>query len=414
MASGAANILHADLDAFYAAVEVRNRPELAGLPVAVGGGVVLSATYEARRTGVRSGMGGNQARKLCPGLVVVDGHFADYVDESRRVMAIFEEFTPLVEPISIDEAFLDVTGSVHLFGSPVGIAAELRRRVRGRTGLTISVGVATTKHLAKVASRWAKPDGLLAVPPGRELAFLHPLPVNALWGVGPVGTERLARYGLTTVGDLAAVPVDTLMAWLGEASGRHLWALAHNRDPRPVRPGRRAGSVGAQSAFGRGGDDRGVRRRVLLGLADRVGSRLRRKGMGGRRITVRARLRGAGTVTRAQVLPGPVAATSSIFRAAVPMAEILVAERAVDTSINLLGISMSKLERVPVVQLELPMDGLPGDPSIRPGAPMAIRFGDADDAVDAARDRFGSQAVRRAALPARPEQRAPNPDALDR
>jgi len=408
----AATILHADLDSFYAAVEVRNDPSLRGRPVAVGGGVILAATYEAKRLGVRAPMPEREARRLCPDLVVVNGHFSAYVEESRRVMAIFDDFTPLVEPISIDEAFLDVGGSVHLLGTPVEMGVRLRSRVREEVGLAISVGVATTKFLAKVASQRAKPDGLVAVEPGRELEFLHPLPVNALWGVGPVATDRLSSYGIATVGDLPSVSEETLCAWIGAGAGHHLWALAHNRDPRRVTPGRRAGSVGAQSAFGRGGDDPDIRRRVILDLADRVGSRLRRKGMGARRITVRARIRGNGSVTRAQMLAGPVSATSSIFRAGLAIAESLAVERAPEETINLLGVSMSKLERVPVTQMELPMQPLPGDPATRPGNPVGIRHSDLDRAVDLARERFGKNSVRRAALRRR-EDRFLDPDSLD-
>src|SRR5919199_5901819 len=246
-----ATILHADLDAFYASVEQRDDPGLRGRPVAVGAGVVLSASYEARAFGVRTPMGLARARALCPALVVVEPRFSAYSQASQAVFDIFEHTTPLVEGVSIDEAFLDVRGMQLLAGSPTDIAVRLRGEVRERVGLPISVGVARTKFLAKVASRVAKPDGLLLVPPDRELAFLHPLPIERLWGVGRVTAAKLHQLGIRTVGEVAVLAEPTLISLLGRASGRHLHALAHNRDPRTVRPNRRRGSIGAQRALGR-------------------------------------------------------------------------------------------------------------------------------------------------------------------
>ena len=247
-----ATILHADLDAFYASVEQRDDPALRGRPVIVGGGVVLAASYEAKARGVRTAMGGRQARRLCPQAVVVSPRMSAYSDASRAVFAIFEQTTPLVEGLSIDEAFLDVRGLRRISGPPLEIAAWLRREVRERVGLPITVGVARTKFLAKVASGVAKPDGLLLVPPASELAFLHPLPVERLWGVGPVTAEKLRRRGVTTVGQVARLAETALVSMVGRAAGRQLHALAHNRDPRRVRGGRRRRSMGAQRALGRG------------------------------------------------------------------------------------------------------------------------------------------------------------------
>jgi DNA polymerase-4 len=402
---GTATILHADLDAFYASVEVRDDPSLAGKPVAVGGGVVLAATYEARRYGVRSAMTGGQARARCPGLIVVPARFTAYVEASRQIMEILERFTPRIEPISIDEAFLDVAGARALFGSPVEIAGTIRAEVRREAQLPISIGIASTKHLAKIASRLAKPDGLVAVEPGTEEEFLAPLPVGLLWGVGPVGEEHLARYGIATIGDLAALPPKTLAGWLGPHWGEHLWHLAHNQDHRSVERGHGAGSVGAQSAGDATDVDR--RHRTLLSLADRIGTRLRRKGIAGRRITVRVRFREMRSVTRARMLPGPISETTSIYRVAAELADGAVAESA-DETVTLVGISVSALTRRPHLQLELALGGLDGDPATRPGSPTSSRLRDLDAAVDAARERYGRDAVRRAAVAGHePEQRSP-------
>src|SRR3954469_9326385 len=249
--SGEAGILHADLDAFYASVEQRDRPRLRGRPVIVGGGVVLAASYEAKARGVRTAMGGSQARRLCPDAVVVPPRMSAYSEASKAVFRVFDDTAPVVEALSIDEAFLDVRGMEHFAGIPAEIAARLRRRVREEVGLPITVGVAVTKFLAKVASGVAKPDGLLVVPPGGELAFLHPLPVERLWGVGPVTSRKLRAEGIETVGQVAQLAEPALVSILGRAAGRRLHALAHNRDPRRVRGRRRRRSMGTQRALGR-------------------------------------------------------------------------------------------------------------------------------------------------------------------
>ena len=311
-----ASMLHADLDAFYASVEQLRRPELRGKPIAVGGGVVLAASYEARAFGVRSAMPLGKARRLCPNLIVVHGSYGEYAELSDQVFDICRRYTPLVEQISIDEAFLDVAGARRLFGAADDIAPRLRADVKRETGLIVSVGAARTKFLAKIASRVAKPDGLVIVPPDDELDFLHALPVGLIWGVGPVTKRRLAELGVATVAELAAVGERALRARLGNAAGRHLHALAWNRDPRPVVTRRSARSVGAQSAFGRDRHDSELRRRVLARLADRVGSRLRKKGRAGRTIGVRVRFADLQAVTRATTLAAPVSSTEAIFQVA--------------------------------------------------------------------------------------------------
>jgi DNA polymerase-4 len=391
---GAADIIHADLDAFYAAVEVRDRPGLRGLPVAVGGGVVLSATYEARRFGVSAPLPIGQARRRCPGLILVPPRFRAYVEASRNVMTILDTFTPAVEPISIDEAFLDVAGCTHLFGSAAAIGGLIRLRVREEVGLPISVGVATTKHLAKIASRVAKPDGMTVVPAGTEADFLAPLPVGLVWGIGTVGEQRLARYGVATIGDLRALPEATVAAWFGHHWGPHLWALANNRDPRPVHLRARTGSVGAQSA----GDatDPVRRHHTLLGLAERIGPRLRRKGLAGRRITVRIRLDDRSLLSRARTSSGPLAETTPIFRIAAELTDSLIAKRASARRITLLGIAVSSLEPSSPLQLCLP--ALDGGEGTLPGTPSHVRFRAIDEAVDRTRERFGPRAVVRASL----------------
>lgn len=402
----AATILHADLDAFYASVEVRDDASLQGLPVAVGGGVILAATYEARRFGVRSAMNGAEARRRCPSLRVVPARFEEYVATSRRVMEVFDRYTPLVESISIDEAFLDVGGSTALFGSPADMARSLRRAVREEIGLPISVGVATTKHLAKIASRVAKPDGLVVVPEGKESEFLHPLPVTYLWGVGAVGEERLARYGIQTIGQLAAINQKALAAWLGDHWGPHLWHLANNFDSRPVEHKQSAGSVGAQSA-GRA-TDLEARHKTLLSLAERIGTRLRRKERAGRRVTVRVRFDDMTVVTRATTLPGPIAETTAIYRQAAMLADALAAERGEGRGITLVGVSVSMLQKTPHIQLELPLSDLETDGVLRAGSQENVRHHDLDAAIDRARERFGRAAVRRAAVvDSEPELRSP-------
>jgi len=396
-------ILHADLDSFYASVEVRDRPELAGKPVAVGGGVILAATYEARRFGVSAPLTGTEARRRCPDLVVVPPRFEAYVAASRLVMEILESFTPSIEPISIDEAFLDVAGSEHLFGPAPDIGRQIRERVRAEAGLPISVGCATTKHLAKIASRVAKPDGLCLVPAGEEQAFLDPLPVDLIWGIGPVTRARLARYGVVTIGDLRRLDPDVLKGWLGSHWGPHLGALARNDDPRRVRRSPKAGSLGSQSAGDATDPDR--RHTTLLALADRISSRLRRAGLGARRLTVRVRLDDLSVLSRARLLAGPVAETTPIARVAVELVETLIAESAPGRRITLVGITCSLLERQPHLQLSLAGEGTD---VTRSGSPAHLRHHDLDRAVDRARQRFGRHIVDRAALLGRrPEERSP-------
>jgi DNA polymerase-4 len=380
--SDEATILHADLDSFFASVEQRDAPGLRGRPVAVGGGVVLAASYEAKAYGVRTAMGGWQARKLCPGLVVVRPRFEAYTEASRAVFEVFDDMCPAVEALSIDEAFLDVRGMRRIAGAPGEIAARLRRRVRAEVGLPITVGVARTKFLAKVASGVAKPDGLLVVEPSRELAFLHPLPVEKLWGVGGKSAAKLHAHGITTVGQVAELPEGLLMNLLGKAAGRKLHALAHNRDPRRVLRGVRRRSIGSQRALGR----RGPRTLAaldptLLAIMDRLGRRLRGAGRVCRTVVLRLRFDDFARATRSQTLPAAtshtptlVAAGRELLTAAMP----LVAER----GLTLLGFSLTNLADVGGDQLVLPLDRRDG----------------LDAALDDVRERFGSGAITRAVL----------------
>ena len=310
-----ATILHADLDAFYASAEQMLDPTLRGKPVAVGGGVVLAASYEAKAFGVRSGMPGRTARELCPQLIFVSGHFNDYQRLGDAAMRVVGDFTPLVERISIDEAFADVAGTEQLFGPPAEIAQAIRRRVRAELGLAISVGVARTKHLAKIASQVAKPDGLLVVDPTTELEFLHDLPVELMWGVGPATKARLAELGVRTIGQLAGISPRSLERLLGRAASEKLGALAWNRDPRQIKTHRRAQSAGAQSALGKKPAAEPVFRPALRHLADRIGSRLRAKSRFGRTVTVRVRFADLRSVTRSLTLAAPISATA-------PLAEV--------------------------------------------------------------------------------------------
>jgi DNA polymerase-4 len=380
----AATILHADLDAFFAAVEQRDEPSLRGRPVIVGSGVVLAASYEARAFGVRSAMGGRRARELCPQAVVVPARFSAYVQASRDVFALFEDTAPLVEKLSIDEAFLDVRGLEAISGSPPEIARRLRRRVRDEVGLPLSIGVATTKHLAKVASGAAKPDGLLVIAPGDEAAFLHPLPVEALWGVGPATARRLRAHGLVTVGQLGALPEEVLVGVLGRAAGGRLHAVAHNRDPRRVRAGRGRRSFGSQSALGRGGRSPEALDAVAVALVDRVTRRMRAKGRAGRTVVLRLRFADFSRASRSRSLPRPTAATTSVLAT---VRALLAAERGtIDRrGITLLGVTVTNLDSGEAgAQLELALDG---------HDPVAL-----DTAVDRIRDRYGTGAIRRARL----------------
>jgi DNA polymerase IV len=448
-----ATILHADLDAFYASVEQRDDPSLRGRPVIVGGGVVLAASYEARARGVRTAMGGRQARRRCPDAVVVRPRVDAYVAASKAVFALFERTTPLVEGLSIDEAFLDVGGLRRMGGRPVDIAVRLRHDVMEEVGLPITIGVATTKFLAKVASGVAKPDGLLVVPPGGELRFLHGLAVERLWGVGRVTAERLHNRGITTVGEIAALDEDTLVAMLGRASGRHLHALAAGRDPRPVHPGRRRRSIGSQRAMGRRGPrSPAALDATLLAIVDRLARRLRRAHRVCRTVMLRLRFDDFSRATRSHTLAQATAHTAHILDAA---RNLLAASMPTIEAkgITLLGLSLGNLHDDRAVQLALPIErrtgatarpphgpdggvprvALPGDRTPpgappHPGTPSGARshvaapshsgtpsrpppgrtgdpvLGSAlDAALDQVRDRFGSNAVTRAVLLGRDE-----------
>ncbi len=385
-----ATILHADLDAFYASVEQLLDPSLCGKPIAVGGGVVLAASYEAKAFGIRSGMSGRRARELCPQLIFVGGHFKDYQRLGDAAINVLNDFTPLVERISIDEAFADVAGCTHLFGPPAEIARVIRRRVRDELGLPISVGVARTKHLAKIASQAAKPDGLVIVDPDAELDFLHDLPVELMWGVGPVTRARLADIGVRTIGQLAT-PGWSLERLLGPAASEKLTALAWNRDPRQINTRRHARSAGAQSALGRKPAQERIFIPTLGHLADRVASRLRAKSRPGRTVTVRVRFADLRSVTRSVTLDAPVSATAILADIAGELVRSVLAQHPDEKTISLLAISVSHLEKQADLQLELPL-GLAGEER-RPGTKRGMARGMADRAVDVIRNRFGWEAV---------------------
>jgi DNA polymerase-4 len=380
---GEATILHADLDAFYASVEQRDDPRLRDRPVIVGAGVVLAASYEAKAHGVRTAMGGARARRLCPQAVVVSPRMSAYAAASRAVFAVFEDTTPLVEGLSIDEAFLDTRGLSRISGTPTEIAVRLRRDVLERVGLPITVGVARTKFLAKVASGVAKPDGLLVVPPDGELAFLHPLPVDRLWGVGPVTARKLRDRGITTVGQVARLGEAALVSLLGRASGRQLHALAHNRDPRRVQVGRRRRSIGAQRALGRTPASRDALHATVIALVDRLGRRLRAARRVCRTVTLRLRFADYSRATRSHTLSEATAQTQTI---------LAVARGLLDTALptierrglTLVGVALGNLENDGAVQLALPFDDR------RPGV--------LDATLDDLRDRFGADAVTRGVL----------------
>ena len=381
--SSEATILHADLDAFYASVEQRDDPRLRGRPVVVGGGVVLAASYEAKAHGVRTAMGGRQARALCPDVVVVPPRMSAYAEASRAVFEVFGNTTPLVEGISIDEAFLDVGGLRRISGTPREIAVRLRREVLERVGLPITVGVARTKFLAKVASAVAKPDGLLVVPPDGERAFLHPLPVERLWGVGRATADKLRSRGIVTVADVAHLPEGALVSILGRASGGHLHALAHNVDPRPVQVGRRRRSIGSQCALGwsrRSPDDVDA---VLAGLVDRVTRRMRSAGRVGRTVVLRLRFDDFSRATRSHSFPRATAHTEAILGSA---RELLLGAWPMvrRQGLTLVGVAVANLDDAGAVQLTLPFRRSSG--------------GALDVALDDVRERFGSGAVTRAVL----------------
>jgi DNA polymerase-4 len=394
--AGQATILHADLDAFYASVEQLLDAGLRGKAIAVGGGVVLAASYEARAFGVRGGMAGWKARELCPSIRFVPGHFSEYQRLGDEVMHVFRDFTPLVERLSIDEAFLDVAGATHLFGSPARIASSIRRRVSAEIGLPISIGVATTKHLAKVASQVAKPDGLVVVPPGGERKFLEPLPVELVWGVGPVTRARLASVGIHTVGDLAATKSQLLQSLLGAELGAKIAWLATNVDSRRVDTSRRAASVGAQAALGRREPTEELLRTTLCYLSDRVASRMRRGQTAGRTVTVRVRFRDLRSVTRSVTLPAATSSTLTLTEVSTGLARTALADHPEERQITLLAVSVSQLVYMPALQLEFPL-GV-GEDNQRAGSPLGAARWSVDRSVDAIRARFGRDAVDYAAV----------------
>jgi DNA polymerase-4 len=381
-----ASILHADLDSFYASVEQRDDPTLRGRPVIVGGGVVLAASYEAKAYGVRTAMGGSQARRLCPHAVVVPPRMSAYSRASDAVFEVFRDCSPIVEPLSVDEAFLDVGGLRRVSGTPVAIAQRLRANVRDRVGLPITVGVARTKFLAKVASQEAKPDGLLLVPPDQELTFLRPLPVRRLWGVGAVTAEKLRTHGIVTVADVAELSESALGSMVGGAMGRQLYALSRNIDSRRVTTGVRRRSVGAQRALGRAGNTMSDSEidAVVVNLIDRITGRMRAARRTGRTVVLRLRFDDFGRATRSRTLPWATSSTQPILaaaRALVASAAPLISER----GLTLVGFAVSSIDRTGAQQLLLPFD----DDNNR----LAI-----DAAIDQVRDRYGKSALTPAVL----------------
>jgi len=386
----AATLLHLDLDAFFASVEQRDDPALRGRPVIVGGtadrGVVAAASYEARAFGVHSAMPTVRARRLCPDAVFLRPRFDAYEAASREVMAIMRSVTPLVEPLSLDEAFLDVAGAGRLLGDPLAIAEHLRARIRSEVGLTASVGGATTKMLAKIASDLAKPDGIRIVEPGTELAVLHPLPVRRLWGVGPATHQRLERFGVVTIGDLAAMPEATLVSALGDGAGRHLHALAWNRDERAVEPGRGVKSIGHEETFATDRTDRADLVRELDRMVDRVATRLRAAGLVGRTVQVKVRYHDFRTVTRAHTTDLATDLATDIGA----VARDLLAGLELGGGVRLLGVSVSGL-REPGHEAEQLSFAAP-DAVEQRAERRALEL-----AVDAVRERFGSDALGSAA-----------------
>jgi DNA polymerase-4 len=418
-----ATILHVDMDAFFAAVEVRRDPSLAGLPVVVGGsgrrGVVAAASYEARAFGVRSAMPAVHARRLCPQAVFVDGHYDRYSEASQEIHQVFQAYTPLVEGIALDEAFLDVTGASALFGDGATIAQQIREQIKVELGLSASVGVAVTKFVAKLASEAAKPRasldgispglGVVVVPSGEELAFLHPKPAEALWGVGPVTASRLLALGVTTIGQLAAIPVDALERALGTANGRHLHELAWGRDPRRVEPNRSVQSIGHEETYPWDRDDRADLQREIVRMADAVATRLRAAEVTGRTVTLKVRYGDFSTITRSRTLSVGIDTGPAIARAA----ESLLDQVAVDSGVRLLGVSVANLAQGAPQQLTLALGsddersrGRASSSSgsgVRPATPSGpglsdLSWHDATVAIDRVRARFGATAVGPAAL----------------
>jgi DNA polymerase IV len=380
-----ASILHADLDSFYASVEERDDPTLRGRPVIVGGGVVLAASYEAKAYGVRTAMGGTQARRLCPHAVVVPPRMSAYSRASSAVFEVFRDTTPVVEAVSVDEAFLDVSGLRRVSGAPVQIAARLRADVRDRVGLPITVGIARTKFLAKVASQEGKPDGLLLVPPEYELAFLHPLPVRRLWGVGAKTADKLNAHGFKTVADVAELSESTLASLVGAAMGRQLFALSHNIDRRRVNTGVHSRSVGAQRALGRAGNRMSPSEidAVVVNLVDRITARMRSAGRSGRTVLLRLRFDDFSRATRSRTLPWATSSMQPILGAArllIASAAPLIAER----GLTLVGFAVSGIDRSGMQQLMLPF----GE-----GQGLAV-----ETAIDQVRRRYGKSALRPAVL----------------
>lgn len=390
----AAGILHVDMDAFFASVELVRRPELRGRPVVVGGAgrsVVLAATYEARAFGVHSAMPMAQARRLCPQAVVVPPDHQAYQEASRRAMAVLRDVTELVEQVSVDEAFLDVTGARRRLGRPTEIGELIRRRVRAETGVTCSVGVAATKVVAKLASGFAKPDGLLLVPREATVPFLHTLPVAALWGVGERTRAELERWGITTVEQLATTDVRLVQRAVGAAAGAHLHDLAWGRDPRAVEPGRAEKSIGAETTLDHDTADRDDLEAHLLRLADRCATQLRARGHVCRTVSVKVRTEDFRTVTRSRTLPAPTDVAREIYAVA---CELLDSADTEGRRVRLVGVRAEGLAAAAdrPLTLEEAVDG----------APAAGRR--AEEAMDAVRARFGSSAVRPARLVDQPDR----------
>ena len=379
-----ATILHADADSFYASVEQRDDPALRGHPVIVGGGVVLAASYEAKAYGIRTPMGETQARRLCPQVIVVRPRMGAYSEASKAMFAVFHDTTPLVEGLSIDEAFLEVGGLRRISGTPTEIAVNLRKAMLERVGIRVTVGVARTKFLAKVASRVAKPDGLLVVPVDGELAWLHALPVELLWGVGPVTSRKLRERRLTTVADVARLDESMLTRILGQASGRHLHALAHNRDPRRVEVGRRRRSMGTQRALGRRRPRSPETLDVdLIALVDRLARRLRNAHRVCRTVTLRLRFDDLSRATRSHTLPEATADTVTLLHAGRALLAIAMPDIE-KRGITLIGITFGNLFADDAVQLALPFDG--------------EHTATLDTTLDRLHERFGSSAVTRGVL----------------
>ncbi len=379
-------ILHADLDSFFASVEQRDAPELRGVPVLVGMGVVTAASYEAKSHGIHTPMGIRAALRLCPHAIVVPPRMDAYSQASKAVFAIFRDICPEVEGLSIDEAFIDVSGLRRLSGSGREIAQVLRQRIRDEVGLAISVGVASTKFLAKVASAEAKPDGLLVVEPGDELAFLHPLAVSKLWGVGPVTTSKLAERGIYTVADVARLDPTTLESILGAGTARHLHALAHNRDLRRVEPTRRRRSVGAQRAFPRGEPNKATSEVILLEVVDRVAQRLRNGHRVARTVVLRLRFGDFTNITRSFTMPEATNSTDAFL----------------DVGRILLDREWGEIQRRGLTKIGIAVSGLCPDDAVQLSLPEIDGAGRHDHVVDATvdsiRHRFGTRALTRASL----------------